>query len=225
MSTEADLTVAPTGEDVAPTHFIDSDHEAIVEFVNDVTTGAADDRAKAVALFNAVRDAIRYDPYDVSREADDFKASAALAGAQKWCVPKATLLTAAARAAGIPARLGFADVKNHLQSGKLSDHMGTDLFVYHGYSVLHIDGEWRKASPAFNRSLCERFGTKVLEFDGRSDALLHPHDEAGNRHMEYVNDRGVHRDLPLEDILATFDEIYPEMGRRTGDDHDEMFHG
>ena len=202
-----DLPTPPDDADLAPTTFVESDHPAVVRFATEVTAGCEDDRAKAVALFDAVRDSIRYDPYDISRDPDAYRASAVLDGAQRWCVPKAVLLTAAARAAGIPARLGFADVKNHLQSDKLADTMGTDLFAWHGYSVLFIDGEWRKASPAFNRSLCERFGTKVLAFDGRTDALLHPHDQAGNRHMEYVADRGVHQDLPLDDIFATFDEV------------------
>ncbi len=217
-----ELQTPPDDADLAPTTYIESTHPAVVEFVAEVTADCRDDREKAVALFDAVRDGIRYDPYDTSRDPDAYRASAILDGGQKWCVPKAVLLTAAARAAGIPARLGFADVKNHLQSDKLADTMGTDLFAWHGYSVLFIDGEWRKASPAFNRSLCERFGTKVLEFDGRTDALLHPHDQAGNRHMEYVADRGVHQDLPLPDIFATFDEVYPRMG--ITDTDDEMFH-
>ena len=28
--------------------------------------------------------------------------------------------------------------------------MGTDLFVYHGYAELFLDGKWVKATPAFN---------------------------------------------------------------------------
>ncbi|MEM7285728.1 MAG: transglutaminase family protein [Actinomycetota bacterium] len=218
-----DLSTPPVDDDLAPTGFIDSADPSVIAFVEETTAGCVGDRERAVALFDAVRDGIRYDPYDTSRDPDDYRASAVLAGSQKWCVPKAVLLTAAARAAGIPARLGFADVKNHLQSRKLAENMGTDLFAWHGYSVLYLDGEWRKASPAFNRSLCERFGTKVLEFDGRTDALLHPHDEAGNRHMEYVADRGVHLDLPLDDIFATFDEIYADSS--AAGTVDEMFHG
>ena len=86
--------------------------------------------------------------------------------------------------------------------------MGTDVFVYHGYSEISLDGHWRKASSAFNKELCERFGTKVLEFDGASDALLHAFDEGGNQHMEYVRQRGSYADLPFDEIMATFDEVY-----------------
>ncbi|MCB0981618.1 MAG: transglutaminase domain-containing protein, partial [Ilumatobacter sp.] len=168
-----------------------------------------DRRAVAVALFNAVRDGIRYDPYRVSHDPADFRASAVAQSSSNWCVPKAVLYTAALRHVGIPARLGFADVRNHLTSAKLSESMGTDLFAWHGYTELDLDGRWLKASTAFNIELCRKFGTKVLEFDGEHDALMHPYDEAGNRHMEYVRQRGTFEDLPLDEIFATFAEVYP----------------
>jgi hypothetical protein len=67
-------------------------------------------------------------------------------------------------------------------------------------------------SSAFNKEMCARFGTKVLEWDGTGDALMHPFDESGNRHMEYVKQRGSFVDLPLAEILTAFDEAYgPEM--------------
>jgi hypothetical protein len=130
-------------------------------------------------------------------------------------VPKSILLTAACRAVGIPAGLGFADVRNHLQSEKLRATMGTDLFAWHGYSVILVDGAWRKVSSAFNRDLCERFGTRVLEWDGTGDSLMHPFDESGNRHMEYVSDRGRYADVPYDEMMATFSVLYPSY---TGDD-------
>jgi transglutaminase-like putative cysteine protease len=123
-------------------------------------------------------------------------------------VPKSVLLTASARARGIPARLGFADVRNHLTSEKLRASMGTDLFAWHGFSELLLDGQWHKLSTAFNIELCDRFGVEALEFDGTGDALLHPFDKAGQRHMEYVNQRGSFDDLPLDRILADFAELY-----------------
>src|SRR4051794_11778559 len=137
-----------------------------------------------------------------------FTASAVLAGERNWCVPKAILLTAGARAAGIPGRIGFADVRNHLQSERLRERMGTDLFVYHGYVALHVGGAWRKVSPAFNRELCVRFGVEPLEFDGTSDALLHAHDGEGRRHMEYVTDHGTFTAIPFDDMYAAFQASY-----------------
>ena len=197
----------------APTWFIDSDSPEVAEFVERTLASAgvsrSDRRAVAVALFNAVRDGIRYDPYRVSHDPADFRASAVAQSSSNWCVPKAVLYTAALRHVGIPARLGFADVRNHLTSAKLSESMGTDLFAWHGYTELDLDGRWLKASTAFNIELCRKFGTKVLEFDGEHDALMHPYDEAGNRHMEYVRQRGTFEDLPLDEIFATFAEVYP----------------
>lgn len=211
----------PDERDLRPGGLIESDHPVVRRLVDralkeaatqDVGAGsAASSVARAVALFVAVRDGYRYDPYTISREPDEYRAGAVAEGSQSWCVPKATLLTAAARAAGIPARVGFADVRNHLQSARLRDRMGTDLFLWHGYSVLWLGDRWLKASPAFNRELCERFGTRVLEFDGRSDALFHEYDTDGNRHMEYVNHRGVYRDIPLAAIFDTFDQYYPDL--------------
>ena len=128
------------------------------------------------------------------------------------------MLTAAARSRGIPARLGFADVRNHLTSEKLRAQMQTDVFAWHGYSELLLDGRWHKLSTAFNIELCARFGVKALDFDGTGDALMHPYDEAGNRHMEYIRQRGSFDDLPLEQILADFEEIY---GPATPSDADD----
>ena len=211
--------------DLAPTPFLTSDHPAIVEWATEVTDGGADDRARAVALFHEVRDGWRYDPYVSTRDPDDFRASTILATSRNWCVPKSVLLAAGMRAVGIPCRLGFADVRNHLTSEKLMEHMGTDLFVYHGYVVVLLDDRWWKVSSAFNVELCERFGTKVLEWDGTHDALMHPFDEDGNRHMEYIHDRGLYRDLPVDDLLACFDEVYgPSEMSHPEALHDVAFH-
>ena len=193
---------------LAATWFIDSTSEAVVGFADAATDGISGEREIAVALFRAVRDGFRYDPYNTSHAPEAFKASSVVESSSNWCVPKSVLLTAAARHKGIPARLGFSDVRNHLTSEKLMESMGTDVFAWHGYSEMLIDGQWRKASSAFNIELCEKFGVKVLDFDGHSDALMHPFDESGNRHMEYVNQRGSFDDLPLDEILATFAELY-----------------
>lgn len=201
----------PSPQDcLAPGTYVDSDHPDVVAFARKVceAAGAHDDRSRAVALFRAVRDGIRYDPYSVSADPAWYRAGNIVHLPAAYCIPKATLLTAAARAVGIPARLGFADVRNHLQSAKLLEAMGTDVFAWHGYSELWLGRRWVKVSSAFNIELCERFGTRVLDFDGEHDALLHPYDEAGNRHMEYVRQRGTYDDVPLEEILATFVDIY-----------------
>lgn len=213
-----DPTRPPGPGDLMPTDLLDADHPDITEFARAVTASCGDDARRAAALFAAIRDRIWYDPHEVSREPADHKASSVLAGRQRWCVPKAVLLSTACRAVGIPARLGFADVRNHLQSAVLRERMGTDIFYWHGYSVLWIDGQWRKASPAFNRELCERFGTEPLDFDGHRDAMLHAHAGDGSRYMEYLRYRGVYDDLPLDEIFASFGELYGTARDGVGDD-------
>ncbi len=198
-----------------PTWFIDVHAPAVTAFVDAHVDRSTAPREQSISLFYAVRDAIRYDPYGISYEPAAFRASAAATAPTNWCVPKSVLLTAAARSLGIPARLGFADVRNHLSSEKLSESMGTDLFAWHGYAELLLpdpdepgESRWFKLSTAFNIELCDRFGVRPLEFDGTADALMHPFDKAGNRHMEYVNQRGSFDDLPLDAMLADFVEIY-----------------
>jgi transglutaminase-like putative cysteine protease len=191
-----------------PTELIDSDHPAVGAFAARHGCGASD-RERAVALYYAVRDGFRYDPYRVDLSPAGMKASTVLANGYGWCVPKATLLAAACRAAGIPARVGFADVRNHLSTERMREVMQTDLFYWHGYTDICIGGTWRKATPAFNIELCDRFDLLPLEFDGRADSLYHAFDRHGHRHMEYVAQRGSFDDVPLAQMTADFARLYP----------------
>ena len=208
---------------LAPTRFVDSDHPDVVAFAGEACAGATDDRTKASRLFLAVRERLRYDPYTISVDPEEYRASTLLHRERAYCIPKAVLLCAASRAAGIPARLGFADVKNHLASEKLLKTLGTDLFAFHGYVEMWIDGRPVKATPAFNASLCERFGVPPLELDGEHDAMMQAFDGQGRRYMEYLKDRGLFLELPLDEILGTFATLYggarPPEGAR-----DEAFH-
>ncbi len=199
---------------LAPADFVDSTAANIVAFAREAAGPAADSLTRAVRLYYAVRDDIIYTPYCDFSDPATFRASAVLEHRAGFCVGKASLLTAAARAAGVPARIGFADVRNHLCTPKLRALMGTDTFVYHGYTDLYLDGRWVKATPAFNRELCEKFGVKALEFDGREDSLFQPFDAAGRRHMEYLRDRGARADVPVAEIMAAFAEHYPGLAAR-----------
>jgi transglutaminase-like putative cysteine protease len=204
-----------------PTWFIDSDNDAVRRFADEAAGDEQDPINVANALFHAVRDGIRYDPYVMADKPEAFRASTVVESQRNWCIPKSVLFVAASRYRGIPARLGFADVVNHLTSEKLSESMGTDLFAWHGYAELLLQERWVKLSTAFNIELCEKFGTKVLEFNGTNDALMHPFDERGNRHMQYVNQRGSYDDLPLDEILDTFADIYSDWRR---DDNGDVVH-
>ncbi len=205
-----------------PGRFIDSDHPAVLKFSEKNSSGNSI-RDRAVSLYYAVRDAIRYNPFlDFSRP-EAFQASAVLQADEGFCVGKAALLAACARAAGIPARVGFADVKNHLTSPRLAETMGSDLFVYHGYTELLLEGRWVKATPAFNLALCRRFRVKPLEFDGREDSIFHPFDADNRQHMEYLRERGSYADVPVDEIQRAFREAYPKFYRLGADAAKESF--
>ncbi len=202
-------TPAPsTAAALASTALIDSDHPAVVAFAQQHSQGNTV-RERAVSLFMAARDGYRYDPYRIDLSVAGMRASSVLTLGYGWCVTKAALLAAACRAVGIPARLGFADVRNHLSTERLRQTMQTDLFVWHGYTDIFIEGRWLKATPAFNIELCHRFGLLPLDFDGTADSVYHPFDRAGNRHMEYVHQRGSFDDLPLAQMVADFQATYP----------------
>ncbi len=189
---------------------IASDHPKVVAQTQ-ACAGRGDTRAKAVNIYYWVRDEIRYNPYSFAPTPDHLKADITLAAAEGWCVPKAILMAAMCRAAGIPTAVGFADVKNHLSTARLRAQMKTDVFYYHGYCALYLDDQWVKATPAFNRELCEKFALKTLEFDGLSDSLYHPFDLSGQRHMEYIHDHGQFAEVPVADMYAKFDLVYGNM--------------
>jgi transglutaminase-like putative cysteine protease len=193
-----------------PGLYIDSGDAAVAGFARKHIKGA-NDRERAISLYYAVRDEIRYNPFlDFSKSAA-FKASAVLEAGEGFCIGKAALLAACGRAAGLETRVGFADVKNHLTSPRLAETMGTDLFVYHGFTEFRLDGKWVKCTPAFNLALCRRFRVKPLEWDGESDSIFHPFDEDERRHMEYLRDRGSFADVPVDEIQKAFREAYPRF--------------
>lgn len=208
------------GEDfqlyLQPTRFIDSDSPKIIEFARSTVGEAQTDIEKAVKLYYAVRDLVRYSPYGIVFDPKTYRASWVLEKKVGFCIQKAILLAAVARAVSIPSRLGFADVRNHLATERLIELMRTDEFVYHGYTELRLEGKWVKATPAFNLSLCERFGVRPLEFDGKNDSIFHPFDVSGNKHMEYLRDHGHFADLPYEKMVRAFRQGYPHLYADSG---------
>lgn len=192
-----------------PTAFIDSDHPEVRDYTAGIVRGIEGDIDRALALFYPIRDGVRYTPYGIEAKHDVMTASYTLRHKEGFCIQKAVLLAAAARATDIPSRLGFADVRNHLATKRLLDMLGTDLFIYHGFTELFLEGKWVKATPAFNIALCDKFGVLPLDFDGRNDSVFQPFDRAGRKHMEYVRDRGWRADLPFDEIFDAFAARYP----------------
>ena len=204
---------------LVPGKFVDSDHPAVIEFATLHSGSGRSDVEKALSLYYAIRDGIRYNPYIDAKSSTAYPASDAILTGEGWCVPKAAVMVACLRVNGIPARPGYADVKNHLASQRLLDLLGTDLFPWHSYCEAYLDGKWVKSTPSFNLTLCEKFDLKPLEFDGENDSLFHEFDQIGNKHMEYVKERGTFVDVPMDEIIETFSALYPPayMNNSSGD--------
>lgn len=193
---------------LTPTFYIDYDSPSVSRIAGQLARAHPYDMARAV--FNFVRDEIAYNPYSPFYRLEHYRASETLERGEGFCVQKAVLLAALARANDIPARLVFADIKNYLMPPKLWNMMKTNFFAFHGYNELHIDGRWVKVTPTFDVAMCTRLSLKVVEFDGHNQAIFHSHDLNGRLHIEYVNDHGVFADLPLDTILDGFRSTYPE---------------
>ena len=196
--------------------FVDSDHAQVRQFARDAVGQASDPAEQAKRLYYRVRDDFRYDPYTDFVDPKSYRASTCIAEGKGFCIPKAALMAASARSLGIPARVGYADVRNHLSTERLLEYLGSDTFIFHGYAALYVEGRWVKTTPCFNLSLCERFGVAPLEFDGKTDAMMHPYDMKQRRHMEYLRQRGVYDDVPFEEILAAMRVAYPVMFKDEG---------
>lgn len=199
----------PGPADLAATPIIDADHPVVRAFAEAHRGTAYSRRRQALNLYLAARDRIGYDPYRIRLDSAGLCASQTLAQGYGWCIPKAALLAALCRCCGIPARVGFADVRNHLSTRRLRELLKTDVYYWHSYTAIFLEGRWLKATPAFDARLCARLGLPPLEFDGHSDSIFQAFGPRGELHMEYVGYRGEFSDVPLSEIIATFNREYP----------------
>jgi transglutaminase-like putative cysteine protease len=201
----------PLNQFLKPTEFINSDNIKVITFVNEVV-GVEKDKKKAILrLFYKIRDGIPYHFDSMGIKKELFIASNVIGAEGSFCIPKAVLLATVARVIGIPSRLGFADVKNHLATVKVLEKLKTDLFVFHGYTELFMNNKWVKATPAFNKELCKKFNVKPLDFDGENDSVFQQYTESGDKHMDYLVDHGSFADLPFELMITSFKKTYPHL--------------
>jgi transglutaminase-like putative cysteine protease len=191
-----------------PTAIINSDHKSIRDFAADIIRGSKESIEIAVRLYLAVRDGVLYDPYSPFYLPEHYRASYVLKRGRSFCVPKASLLCALGRTCGIPSRIGFADVRNHLATKQLIEFIGSDLFVYHGFVEFYLEGKWVKATPAFNSDLCKRHHVPPLEFNGREDSLFQTYNLRNQKFMEYIAFHGVNADIPVDQIVAAWEKAY-----------------
>lgn len=198
-------------EYLSPTEFLDFNAPSVRRYAFEKTVGAHTATEKAVKLYYAVRDDYPYNPYVFDLRRAGLAASRIVEREQGYCVEKAVLLAAAARVVGIPSRLSFCNVRNHLATERLEKILQTDVLVFHGAAELFLDGRWLKATPAFDADLCRKLNVAPLEFDGRSDSVFQQRDALGNVFMEYLDDYGNFADLPYELYLAELRKHYPHV--------------
>ena len=194
---------------LSATPIIDSDSKIIIDYAMSAIKDADDDPiSRAISLYYAVRDGIWYDPYIPFYRPEHYRSSNVLKRGRAFCIGKAGLLCAVGRACGIPTRLGFADVHNHLATQQLIDYLGSNIFSYHGFMEFYLEGRWVKATPAFNKELCRRAKVTPLEFNGREDSIFQPYNEEKKLFMEYVTDHGTAADIPVDKIVKAWQATY-----------------
>lgn len=205
-----------------PTEFINSDHPDILALTKSIVSEGESKQEKIKQLYLFVRDRWRYNPYKLDLRKEQMKASAILKRTEAYCIEKAILFAALLRAAGIPAKVGFANVVNHIGTEKLEEIFKTNVLVFHGYTLVYFKELWHIATPAFNKELCEKLNVDVLEFDGTKNSMLQQFSKQGNKYMEYVHDYGSFSDLPHELMLSELQKYYPHFMDVTERSHGEV---
>lgn len=193
------------------TLYFNYDHPLVQEFMTPYINKSWDSKDLIVHAYYKVRDEIKYNPYTFSTDPSTFSASKALETGESYCIPKAVLLGSIARAFNIPSRLGLADVRNHIAPDGFTEKLGSNYFAMHGYIDLHINGKWVKATPAFNKELCEKLNTDPLEFNGEEDSVFQQYNKSGNQYMSYEVDHGTFADVPVQFIMDGVAKHYPHL--------------
>ena len=198
-------------EYLQPTEFLNFDNESVREFAEKNTVGATTKKEKSVALYYAVRDGFQYNPYILDLRKEGLQASDLLKRNRGYCVEKAVLLAASARAVGVPSRLSFYIVRNHIATERLEKILQKNYLVFHGAAEMFLDGKWLKTTPAFNLRLCKYLGVEPLEFDGTQDSIFQEYDKSGKKFMNYLHEYGDFADLPYQLYLDELKKHYPHI--------------
>lgn len=191
--------------------------ESIQKLIEKISDGSTEDTPIefAIKAYYYIRDAWPYNPYRFSLKEHDWIASEISTHKTGHCLDKAILLISVLRGKNIPARLGLAKVKNHIAVDDIVEKFGNEVLVPHGYAELFLDGKWVKATPAFNKTLCEKLNVAALDFDGINDSLFQSYDSSGTtKFMEYLEDYGTFNHVPLTHMLDLMKETYPLLQER-----------
>jgi len=191
------------------TTYLNYSHPSIGEFVKDINIDLSK-KEIGVQLYFLVRDSFLYDPYHLNISHEGLKASNVLGKKRAWCVEKASLLATCARKFGIPSRLGYAIVTNHIGVEKLTSYLKREEIVFHGYVELYLENKWVKCTPSFDKQICRIANVTPLDWDGLQDSMFQEFDK-GKKFMEYLHFYGEFEDVPIKLMNEEMRKYYPHL--------------
>lgn len=191
------------------TFYFDFSSDEIQTLIDEFREKSTQDKIEG--LYLKVRDSWRYNPYVIGLTKEDYKASTIYHKKEAHCIDKAILYIAGLRGLGISAKLGLAKVSNHIAVERLVNKLGTNELAPHGLVAVYTNEKWVKCSPAFNKELCEIYNVAPLDFDGTKDSILQEYNNENAKFMQYSEDYGTFNDVPLEFIIDTFKNHYPDF--------------
>lgn len=145
-------------EYLKPGRYVDSNNELIVSKTTDLIGEATDDVIKAGILFEFVRDSID------EGCCDSYIASGVLETGRGACYHKSILLSALCRAAGIPARIAFDEVRAD-SVPSLSTGETIDAKFLHGITEIYVNGQWLKYDGTGNAKRWNMWFNQWLKTD------------------------------------------------------------
>lgn len=167
-------------------------------------------KEQAIALYYKVRDGFIYNAYHLDLRPEGLKSSVIMQKSRAWCVEKSIVMATGLRALGIPSKLGYGIVINHIGVEKLTQMLRREEIVFHGYVSAYLNGKWVKSTPAFDPLVCQLSGVDPLEWDGENDALFQEFQD-GHKFMEYTHFYGEFEDVPVELMNAEMEKYYPHL--------------
>ncbi|HRP53472.1 MAG TPA: transglutaminase-like domain-containing protein [Fluviicola sp.] len=191
------------------TSFLDFKNADFQDFMKPIKC-VSDQKEQAIAIYEFVRDTFLYDPFHLDLRPTSLKASEIIRHKRAWCVEKAIVACACFRAFGIPSRLGFGIVKNHIGVEKLVQFLKREEIVFHGFVEVFLNSRWVKCTPAFDEKVCRVSKVPVLEWDGEKDSLFQSY-VAEKKFMEYLHFYGSFDDVPLALMHAEMKKYYPHL--------------
>lgn len=194
---------------LASTDLLDANHPAVKNYVADFSN-LETAKDKAVALYYKVRDGFIYSPYHIDLRPTGLIASSILKKNRAWCVEKAIVFATGLRTLGIPARLGYGIVVNHIGVEKLIKYLRRPEIVFHGFVEVFIEGKWVKATPAFDKMVCKRSGVPLMDWNGENDAMFQAF-IGDQEFMEYKHYYGVFEDVPIQLMNDEMKKYYPHL--------------